>query len=171
MPACGRAGRTRSERKPVQGFREFKPTVRRLCVRLTAGKRKSMPFANEQEINAGEFFILNGVMVYVAEVNDPHIRNGKRNARLRLFLKMERKAKNLCGPWPPNYTRTQTEGGFPTTDTGPMFNPEPNQYSFDRRSGRPHHRLHLRSEKPFDLPEITRLRRQSVQDRLHGGQV
>lgn len=34
---------------------------------------KALKFKNEQEIFAGDFFILNGVMVYVAEVGETHI--------------------------------------------------------------------------------------------------
>ena len=60
-----------SERKPCADFDQFRPLFSACVSELTSGKRKSMPFANEQEIKAGEFFILNGVMVYVAEVNDP----------------------------------------------------------------------------------------------------
>lgn len=46
-------------------------------------------------LEAGGFFILHGVMAYVAEVNDPHIRNGKRNARLRLIFENGTEGNNL----------------------------------------------------------------------------
>jgi hypothetical protein len=93
-PAAARPDRV-SERKACKDFEQFKPLFAACVFDLTAGKRKSMSFANEQEIEPGEFFILNGVMVYVAEVNDPHIRNGNRNARLRLIFENGTEGENL----------------------------------------------------------------------------
>ena len=93
-PAAARPDQI-SERKPCEDFAQFKPLFDQAAADLATGKRKSMKFANEQEIEAGGFFILHGVMVYVAEVNDPHIRNGKRNARLRLIFENGTEGKNL----------------------------------------------------------------------------
>lgn len=84
-----------SERVPCADFEKFRPLFDRAAAQLASGERKSMKFANEQEIEAGGFFILNGLMVYVAEVRDPHIRNGKRNARLRLIFDNGTEGNNL----------------------------------------------------------------------------
>ncbi|MFX8215234.1 GIY-YIG nuclease family protein, partial [Acinetobacter baumannii] len=78
----------------------------------------------EQEIEAGGFFILNGVMVYVAEVRDPHIRNGKRNARLRLIFDNGTEGQNLL-----RYLATQLykhPNGRRISDpnAGPLFGAE-----------------------------------------------
>ena len=84
-----------SERAPCLDFEKFRPLFDKAAAQLASGERKSMKFAKEQEIEAGGFFILNGVMVYVAEVRDPHIRNGKRNARLRLIFDNGTEGNNL----------------------------------------------------------------------------
>lgn len=84
-----------SERAPCADFEKFRPLFDKAAAQLASGERKSMKFANEQEIEAGGFFILNGLMVYVAEVRDPHIRNGKRNARLRLIFDNGTEGNNL----------------------------------------------------------------------------
>jgi hypothetical protein len=84
-----------SERAPCLDFENFRPLFDKAAAQLASGERKSMKFAKEQEIEAGGFFILNGVMVYVAEVRDPHIRNGKRNARLRLIFDNGTEGNNL----------------------------------------------------------------------------
>ena len=84
-----------AERKPCRDFEKFKPLFDKVATELASGVRRTMRFANEQEIEAGGFFILNGVMVYVAEVRDPHIRNGKRNARLRLIFDNGTESQNL----------------------------------------------------------------------------
>ena len=84
-----------SERAPCLDFEKFRPLFDKAAAQLASGERKSMKFAKEQEIEAGGFFILNGLMVYVAEVRDPHIRNGKRNARLRLIFDNGTEGNNL----------------------------------------------------------------------------
>ncbi len=84
-----------SERAPCLDFEKFRTLFDKAAAQLASGERKSMKFAKEQEIEAGGFFILNGVMVYVAEVRDPHIRNGKRNARLRLIFDNGTEGNNL----------------------------------------------------------------------------
>jgi hypothetical protein len=102
-----------SERAPCLDFEKFRPMFDKAAAQLASGERKSMKFAKEQEIEAGGFFILNGLMVYVAEVRDPHIRNGKRNARLRLIFDNRREI--ICfGRLQRSYTKTRMAGGFPT---------------------------------------------------------
>jgi len=41
-----------------------------------------MPFANEQQIHQGDFFVLKGILTYVASVGEKEIRNKKTDARL-----------------------------------------------------------------------------------------
>ena len=89
------------------------------------GKRKSMKFANEQEIEAGGFFILHGVMVYVAEVNDPHIRNGKRNARLRLIFENGTEGKNLLRSLATELYKDPSGRRLSEPNAGPLFDPAP----------------------------------------------
>jgi hypothetical protein len=50
---------------------------------LASGKRKLWPFKNEQQIQKGYFFVLKGILLYVAEVGEVEKINGKKNARLR----------------------------------------------------------------------------------------
>lgn len=84
-----------SRRKKCEDFGFFKPILDQCAEDLKSGSRKSIKFAKEQEINPGEFFILNGILVYVAEVNDPHTRNGKKNARLRIIFDNGNEGENL----------------------------------------------------------------------------
>jgi hypothetical protein len=84
-----------AERRPSAEFASFQPLFAACVEDLKAGRRETIEFKNEQEIKAGEFFILNGAMIYVAEVNDPHLRNGKPNARLRLIFDNGTEGNNL----------------------------------------------------------------------------
>jgi hypothetical protein len=114
-----------SERKPAKDFQKFKPLFDACIADLVSGKRKSMKFANEQEIKAGEFFILNGVMVYVAEVNDPHIRNGKRNARLRLVFENGTEGENLLRSLATELYKDPSGRRISSPEVGPLFGSEP----------------------------------------------
>lgn len=110
-----------SERKPARDFDKFKPLFDECVGDLVSGKRKSLKFANEQEINAGEFFILNGVMVYVAEVNDPHFRNGKRNARLRLIFENGTEGENLLRSLATELYKDPSGRRISSAEAGPLF--------------------------------------------------
>lgn len=123
-PAAARPDKI-SERKPCEDFAQFKPLFDQAAADLVTGKRKSMKFANEQEIEAGGFFILNGVMVYVAEVNDPHIRNGKRNARLRLIFENGTEGKNLLRSLATELYKDPSGRRLSEPNAGPLFDPAP----------------------------------------------
>ena len=123
-PAAARPDQI-SERKPCEDFAQFKPLFDQAAADLATGKRKSMKFANEQEIEAGGFFILHGVMVYVAEVNDPHIRNGKRNARLRLIFENGTEGKNLLRSLATELYKDPSGRRLSEPNAGPLFDPAP----------------------------------------------
>jgi len=75
-----------AQRQPCKDFSQFEPLFKRCHVDLQSGKRILRPFVNEQQIQAGEFFILRGVMVYVADVGEKEKKNKKVNARLRCIF-------------------------------------------------------------------------------------
>lgn len=123
-PATARPDKI-SERKPCMDFEQFKQLFDQASNDLVTGKRKSMKFANEQEIEAGGFFILHGVMVYVAEVNDPHIRNGKRNARLRLIFGNGTEGNNLLRSLARELYKDPSGRRLSDPNAGPLFDPAP----------------------------------------------
>jgi hypothetical protein len=72
-----------ASRKPCADFERFEPLLARCQEDLRSGKRKLWPFAKEQQIHEGLFFVLRGVLLYVADVGDREVTSGKNNARLR----------------------------------------------------------------------------------------
>ncbi len=164
-----------SERARCADFENFKPLFDKVAQQLVTGERKSMKFANEQEIEAGGFFILNGVMVYVAEVRDPHIRNGKKNARLRLIFENGTEGNNLLRSLATELYKDPNGRRISDPYAGPLFGPggatlqtAPNE--LDKRMGSIYVVKSLSA-----LPEISRLDGQlykigfttgSVEDRL-----
>lgn len=112
-----------SAREPCLDFEKFRPLFDKAAAQLVSGERKSMKFANEQEIEAGGLFILNGLMVYVAEVRDPHIRNGKRNARLRLIFDNGTEGNNLLRSLATELYKDPNGRRLSDPYVGPLFGP------------------------------------------------
>jgi len=77
--------------KRCEDFATFKPLFAQVRADLEAGVRTTRPFVRDlgmskAEILPGEFFILGGQIVYVAEVGDPiKAPNGETDARLRMI--------------------------------------------------------------------------------------
>lgn len=74
-------------RKPCEDFDQFEEMLRHCQKDLRLGKRKLMDFRNEQQIDKGYFFVLNGVLLYVAEIGKRKTdKKGKMNTRLRCIF-------------------------------------------------------------------------------------
>jgi hypothetical protein len=84
-----------SRRKPAEDFDEFRPLFTQCQADLKSGDRKLIPFRNEQQITAGRFYVLRGVLLYVAEVGERSRESGKTNARLRLIFANETESDML----------------------------------------------------------------------------
>jgi len=75
-----------ASRKPCMDFPQFEPLFD-LCHReLKAGIREMRAFTGEQQIKPGHFFVLHGIVCYVAEVGEKEVKNKKVNARLRVIF-------------------------------------------------------------------------------------
>lgn len=66
-------------RKPCKEFEKFENKFIQCQKDLASGKRKILPFKDEPQIEKGFFFVLKGVLVYIAEVGE----GGRMDARLR----------------------------------------------------------------------------------------
>jgi len=75
-----------AKRKPCKDFDNFEPLFKQCHLDLSKGERKLRPFKMEQKISQGHFFILKGIMVYVAEVGKKERAKKKTNARLRCIF-------------------------------------------------------------------------------------
>lgn len=72
-----------AQRKPCKDFHLFEERLAQCQRDLKEEKRRLLPFANEQQIEAGKFFVLRGVLVLVAEIGEWTESKGRWNARLR----------------------------------------------------------------------------------------
>jgi hypothetical protein len=71
-----------AQRKPCKDFDRFEPLFKQCHADMKLGKRTLLPFANEQQIQKGQFFVLKGIVTFVAEVGAKEKIGGKTNARL-----------------------------------------------------------------------------------------
>lgn len=75
-----------ARRKPCKEFNLYEHLFEECKSELETGIREARSFSGEQQIKQGHFFILHGVMVYVAEVGEKETKNRKVNARLKLIF-------------------------------------------------------------------------------------
>ena len=75
-----------ARRKPCKDFKKFEPILTQCQVDLASKKRKLFPFKKEQQIEKGNFFVLKGVLLYIAKVGQKKNKKGKVNARLRCIF-------------------------------------------------------------------------------------
>jgi len=75
-----------ARRKPCKDFDAFEALFKQCHADLVSGQSELRKFTGEQQISAGHFFILHGVMVYIAEVGDKEKKRGKVNARLKCIF-------------------------------------------------------------------------------------
>jgi len=75
-----------ASRKPCKDFNIFKSLFIQCQSDLANEKRRLYPFKNEQQITKGHFFVLKGVLLYVAQVGKKSNEKGKVNARLRCIF-------------------------------------------------------------------------------------
>ncbi|WPJ98128.1 GIY-YIG nuclease family protein [Coraliomargarita algicola] len=75
-----------AQREACEDFDRFEPLFKNCHQDLRSGKRQMLPFANEQQIETGQFFVLKGIMAYVAAVGEKELKGGKVNARMRCIF-------------------------------------------------------------------------------------
>jgi hypothetical protein len=75
-----------AKRKPCPDFNQYESLFKTCHADLKSGKRTLNIFSNEQDIYVGQFFILKGVMLYIADEGKREVKSGKVNARLKCIF-------------------------------------------------------------------------------------
>lgn len=75
-----------AQRKRSDDFDRFEPLFRQCQAELRSGSRKLVAFRNEQEIKVDTFYVLRGMLVYVAAEGQRRKEHGRTNARLRCIF-------------------------------------------------------------------------------------
>jgi len=81
-----RAAEEIANREKCEDFDRFQPLFQQVESDLKSGVRQTRPFGRDASIEAGNFFILGGQLVFVAEIGDVfRTPNGEADARLRVI--------------------------------------------------------------------------------------
>lgn len=76
-----------ARRKPCKNFQKFEQEFIQCHQEIKDGKRKLLPFHRDYEMAKGEFFVLKGMLVYLAEVGEKiKDERGKWDTRLRAIF-------------------------------------------------------------------------------------
>jgi len=76
-----------AKRKPCKNFEDYEHLFINCQRDLKDRSRQITQFKNEQQVDKGYFFVLKGVLLYVAEIGKRELdKNGKTNARLRVIF-------------------------------------------------------------------------------------
>ena len=83
-----RAAEEIADRKPCANFEAFQPLFERVASEIKTGLRQAQPItAGNRSVELGDFFVLDGMTVYVAEVGEPlRTTAGEVDRRLRLVF-------------------------------------------------------------------------------------
>ena len=78
--------KTVARREMCKNFEEYENLFKVCHSKVQFGHLEMTKFVGEQQIQTGEFFVLNGVMCYVADMGEREKKGGKVNARLHLVF-------------------------------------------------------------------------------------
>ncbi|WP_446362554.1 GIY-YIG nuclease family protein [Coleofasciculus chthonoplastes] len=71
---------------PCQDFKQFKPIFKKVQQDLETGARETLKYRDDATVNQGDFFILDGQKLIVADLGEPFISDyGKPDRRLRVI--------------------------------------------------------------------------------------
>ena len=127
-----------ADRRACPDFERFEPLFERIRKAVEEGMRKPQPFRQER-VDLGEFFVLKGQLVHVADVRDEHQRNGKPDARLRVIFDNGTESNLLMSSLVRRLYEDKDARRIGTTEAGPLFEGARTGFVYVLRS---------RSEKP-----------------------
>ncbi len=84
-----------ARRRPCEDFERFEPLFKACHEELRSGARQLVKFRDEQAVREGAFYVLNGVLVLVAEEDERKVEHGRPNARLRCVFENATEANLL----------------------------------------------------------------------------
>jgi hypothetical protein len=111
-----------ANRTLCEDFDQFRPLFQQVEAELKAGIRETRRFGQDTSIEQGNFFILNGQMVYVAVIGEMFkAPNGERDARLRVIYSNETESDILLRSLQRALYKDETGRRITEHDAGPLF--------------------------------------------------
>lgn len=117
-----RAAEEIANRAPCPDFDRFQPLLQKAEEELQSGLRQSRPFGKDAGISEGDFFILGGQLVYVAEVGETiKAPNGATDARLRVIYSNGTESNLLRRSLQRALYKDEAGRRLTEPDAGPLF--------------------------------------------------
>jgi hypothetical protein len=112
-----------ASRQPASDFEEFKPLFEAVKADIANGARQTLKFERKSEIEPGRFFIVDGLMAYVANAGDPFTNeSGNRDSRLRVIFDNGTESNLLARSLQKALTQDPAGRRITDPDAGPLFN-------------------------------------------------
>lgn len=123
-----------AKREKCEDFDRFLPLFEQTEYELNHGIRQARSFGKDASVDTGNFFILGGQLVYVAEKgNELKAPNGQPDARLRVIYSNGTESNLLLRSLQRALYKDEAGRRITETDAGPLFNR--NWEDFDVESG------------------------------------
>ena len=111
-----------ANRTPCKDFENFKPIFEQAQSDLDAGLRETRPFSKDASVGLGDFFILGGQLVYVADVGETiRASNGATDARLRVIYANGTQSNLLLRSLQRALYKDETGRRLTSLNAGPLF--------------------------------------------------
>lgn len=111
-----------ANREKCEDFERFQPLFEQAERELKAGVRKTRPFGRDASIDQGNFFIVGGQLVYVAEVGETiRAPNGENDARLRVIYSNGTESNLLRRSLQRALYKDEAGRRLTDPDNGPLF--------------------------------------------------
>lgn len=111
-----------AQHEPCSDFEHFQPLFEQVQLGLKDGTRQTRSFGKDASIEQGDFFLLGGQTVYVAEVGEPiKAPNGANDARLRVIYSNGTESDLLRRSLQRALYKDDAGRRVVTVDAGPLF--------------------------------------------------
>ena len=113
-------------REKCKDFDSFQPLFKKAKNELASGERQTRPFGKEVSVEIGNFFILSGQLVFVAEVGETiRAPNGESDARLRVIYDNGTESNLLRRSLQRALYKDEAGRRVTDPDAGPLFSDTP----------------------------------------------
>lgn len=117
-----RANEEIASRTPCRDFERFKRVFQEVESDLRGGVRQTRPFGRDGSITAGDFFVLGGQLVYVAEIGEiKRTPNGEGNGRMRVIYSNGTESNLLLRSLQRALYKDETGRRLTNPNPGPLF--------------------------------------------------
>ena len=121
-----RAAEEIADRTPCADFDQFKPLFEQVERELKSDVRKTLRFGRDTSIASGNYFLVGGLLAYVAEVGEAiKAPNGESDARLRVIYANGTESNLLRRSLQRALYKDDTGRRLTDTDMGPLFGDAP----------------------------------------------